>query len=413
MAVKANYIDLLVNIPGFTVSRVQIHELKPEEEAPEQGTWAYITLFRTDQRYQCQCGREFTTYYDWRTRSVRDLPYGPHRYSYLFFAQMRVNCPECGVVTERLPWVGPRVDYTKRLALAVAWSCRETRNLTSIAKQYGLHPRTVKRMDQEALEQELPEPSEAAPRLVGVDEVAIKKHHHYATVVADLEKKTVPYVAEHRTKESLAGFYQALGPEKCEQIAAVALDLWKPYQEATREYCPNAELVYDPFHLLMSYGRDVIDKVRVQEFNRASAHHQAVILGSKYLLLKNREHLDPAKNEPARLAELLRLNRRLAIVYTLKDDLKHLWSYRSETWARKWFAGWYRRAIFSRIKPLKKFARKLKDHLPGLLAHCRYPLHTGFLEGVNNKIKVIKRIAYGFHDLKYFFLKIRGAFHHA
>lgn len=409
MAVKQEYIDILVNIPGFTVSMVQLHEFTEEEGGP----CLYFILFRKERRYQCRCGREFTTYYDCRSRSVRDLPYGPHRQSYLFFTQMRVDCPECGVVTERLDWVSPRVEYTKRLAAAVALSCRETRSLASIAKQFGLHVHTVKQMDKAALEQELPDPSAAAPRLLGVDEVAIKKHHHYATVVEDLEQKTVPYVAEHRTKESLAGFYQALGPDKCARIEAVALDMWKPYQEATREYCPHAVLVYDFFHLVASYGRDVIDKVRVQEYNRAGAEHQAVIMGSKYLLLKNRHNLDPAKNEPARLAELLRVNRHLATVYTLKDDLKELWRYRSEAWAKKWFDGWYRRAMHSRIEPLKKFARKLKDHLPGILSHCRYALHTGFLEGVNNKIKVIKRVAYGFHDLKYFFLKIRGAFHHA
>lgn len=409
MAVKQEYIDILVNIPGFTVSMIQAHEFKEEEGGP----CLFITLFRKERRYRCRCGREFTTSYDCRPRRVRDLSYGPHQQSHLFFTQMRVDCPECGVVTERLDWVSPRVDYTRRLATVVAVSCRETRSLASIAKQFGLHVHTVKQMDKAALEEELPDPSEAAPRLLGVDEVAIKKHHHYATVVEDLEKKTVPYVAENRTTESLAGFYQALGAEKCARIEAVAMDMWPAYQEATREHCPNAELVYDFFHLVMSYGRDVIDKVRVQEYARASAEHQAVIKGSKYLLLKNRENLDPSKNEPARLSELLHVNRKLAIVYTLKDDLKELWRYRSEAWAKKWFAGWYRRAMHSGIEPLKKYARKLKVHLPGILSHCRYPLHTGFLEGVNNKIKVIKRVAYGFHDLSYFFLKIRGAFHHA
>ena len=197
------------------------------------------------------------------------------------------------------------------------------------------------------------------------------------------------------------------------RIEAVAMDLWPAYQEATREYCPHAELVYDFFHLLQAYGRDVIDKVRVQEFNRASAEHQAVIKGTKYLLLKNPENLNPAHNEHARLDELLSLNHNLAIVYTMKDDFKQLWRYRSAAWARKWFEGWFQRAMESAIAPLQNFARKLKNHLPGILSHCRYPIHTGFLEGVNNKIKVIKRVAYGFHDLTYFFLKIRGAFNHA
>ena len=103
-------------------------------------------------------------------------------------------------------------------------------------------------------------------------------------------------------------------------------------------------------------------------------------------------------------------NRRLAAVYVLKDDLKHLWSYRYPGAARRFFDGWYQRATESRIPPLVRFAKNLAKRLPGILAHCRYPLNTSILEGFNNKIKVIKRMAYGFRDHEYFFLKIRAAF---
>ena len=279
-----------------------------------------------------------------------------------------------------------------------------------MAEQYGLHRGTVKEMDKAALEGELPDPSESNPRLMGVDEFSIRRRHHYATVVVDLEGPTVPYVAEGRTKESLSAYYRAIGKEKCDQIEAVAMDMWRAYDESTREHCANAEIVYDPFHIIAAYGRDVIDKVRSQEARKATEKHRDVIKGSRYLLLKNSENLDPARDEPARLSELLKLNKRLYTVYTLKDDLKELWLYRKEYWAKKWFKGWYGRAMRSRIEPLKKFARKLHNHFDGILAHCRYPIHTGFIEGVNNKIKVIKRVAFGFRDMHYFFLKIRGAF---
>jgi len=406
MAVKQEYIDIFVNIPGFSVGMVgTIGE--------EGDKTLMIELKRKESMYQCRCGREFTARYDSRERCVRDLPYGPWKISCLVFWQARVDCPACGVVTEHLDWVGPRVEYTRRLAGGVALCCREARSIKSVAQQFGLHVHTVKKMDKEALERELPDPSEAEPRLLGVDEFSIRKHHHYATTVVDLEKMEVPYVAEHRLKESLAGFYRALGPEKCGRIEAVAMDMWKPYEEATREHCPNAEIVYDPFHLIAAYGRDVIDKVRVQETRKAHGRQLEVIKGSRYLLLKNFSNLAWEKGEPVRLSELLRLNSRLNTVYVLKDDLKQLWRYRRPGWVLKWFEEWRWRAMHSRIEALKQFARKLTDHLPGILAHCKYPIHTGFLEGVNNKIKVIKRVAFGFHDLEYFFLKIRGAFHHA
>ena len=404
MAVKQQYIDDLVNIPGFSVCSVGT--------IGEEGDKALIIeLYRKNNVYKCRCGREFTSRYDSYDRCLRDLSYGEWKTTYIVFFQARINCPECGVVTEHLEWVEPRVDYTKRLAAAVALSCREARSLKSIASDFGLHVHTVKKIDKQALQQLLPDTSEYSPRLIGVDEFSIKKRHHYGTTVVDLQTMEVPYVAEHRTKESLSGFYEAIGPVKCKAIKAVAMDMWKPYKEATRQYCPEANIVYDPFHIISAYGREVIDKTRTQEFKKAEGRQREILKGSRYLLLKNSDNLNIDKGEPARLSELLHLNKRLNTVYILKDDLKHLLQYRRPKWAAKWFKAWYNRAIRSGVGYLKKFARKLKRHLDGILSHCRYRIHTGFLEGVNNKIKVLKRVAYGYHDYEYLFLKIRGAFY--
>src|SRR3990172_7025766 len=205
MAVKQEYIDIIVNIPGFSVGMVGA-----VGEGEERTLM--IDLVRKEEKYQCRCGREFTARYDSRERCVRDLPYGPWKICWLVFWQARVNCPGCQKIrTESLDWVGPRVDYTKRLAGLVSLSCRDARSIKGVAKDYGLHVHTVKRMDQEALQKELPGADKSSPRLIGVDEFSIRKHHHYATTVVDLETMEVPYVAEHRTKESLAGFYQAIG----------------------------------------------------------------------------------------------------------------------------------------------------------------------------------------------------------
>ncbi|GFP31428.1 transposase, partial [Candidatus Hakubella thermalkaliphila] len=151
-----------------------------------------------------------------------------------------------------------------------------------------------------------------------------------------------------------------------------------------------------------------MDKVRVSETKRAQEKYKDLYKGTRYILLSNSENLKDWQQE--KLSELLALNKRLFTVYVLKDDLKRLWHYRSPYYAEKFFWGWYRRAIYSKIEPLKKFARMLKRRLRGILAHCRYPIHTSVLEGINNKIKVIKRVAYGYRDMQYFFLKIRGAF---
>jgi transposase len=155
----------------------------------------------------------------------------------------------------------------------------------------------------------------------------------------------------------------------------------------------------------------VIDRVRVDEANRLRQDPQArhLVKGSRWLLLRNRENVTRAEDQ-VRLEELLAANRALFTCYVLKDDLKALWDYRHSGYALRFWQQWYHRAIRSRIAPLKVFARRLRSYLPGILAHSRWPLGTNLIEGINNRIKVIKRMAYGFRDDQYFFLKIRAAF---
>jgi len=178
-----------------------------------------------------------------------------------------------------------------------------------------------------------------------------------------------------------------------------------------RARCPNARIVWDLFHVAAKYGREVIDRTRVDEANRLrqDPHARKVVKGARWLLLRNKKNVKRAEDR-VRLEELLEANEKLATVYVLKDDLKHLWDYKYPGAARKFWNGWYGRATESGIEPLVKFAKALEQRIEGILAHCRYPLHTSVIEGINNKIKVIKRMAYGFRDDEYSFLRIRAAF---
>ena len=177
-----------------------------------------------------------------------------------------------------------------------------------------------------------------------------------------------------------------------------------------KQHCPNAEVVYDLFHVVAKYGREVIDRVRVDEANRLREDRPArrVVKTSRWLLLRNRDNVPPG--QVVKLDELLAANRALLTVYLLKDDLKRLWGYRHAGWAKRAWLDWKRRALDSGLEPLKVFVRRLEPYLPGLLAHCRWRLGTNLVEGINNRIKVIKRVAYGYRDDAYFFLKIRAAF---
>ena len=181
---------------------------------------------------------------------------------------------------------------------------------------------------------------------------------------------------------------------------------------------PGRPLVYDLFHVVAKYSREVIDRVRVDETNRIATAAgpnrpmvraaRRVIKGTRWLLLKNRGNITRA--ERVRLDELLAANQALFTVYVLKDDLKHLWSYTYSKAALRFWDDWYARAVASRIPALIRFATLLTRFIPGIISHCRYPLNTALVEGINNKIKVLKRMAYGYRDDAYFFLKIRAAF---
>jgi transposase len=177
-----------------------------------------------------------------------------------------------------------------------------------------------------------------------------------------------------------------------------------------RQHCPHAAIVFDLFHVVAKYGREVIDRVRVDRANELRADRPArrIVKSARWLLLKNRTSLRPG--EDVTLDELLAANHALFVVYVLRDALKELWHYRHRGYAFRAWRSWYRKALRSGIEPLRRFARALRPYLPGILAHCRYPLGTNLIEGINNRIKVIKRMAYGFRDDVYFFLKIRAAF---
>jgi len=335
-------------------------------------------------------------------------PYGPYRPSWLCFTQVRVDCPDCGVATEELPFCEPKVTYTKRLAAAVALSCRETRSLTAVAGQNGLHWKTVKEIDKRALKRKLPHPKDAPAKILAVDEFSVKRRHRQATTVIDAEEKAVLWVGKDRREEILEEFFRLFGKENCSGVLACAVEMWDPYEAALRRWCPQMEIVFDPFSTVSVYGLEELDKTRIQEFKNAQDKHKEAYKGTHYILLSNPENLTDWQQE--RLSELLALNKRLFTVCLLNEDLKHLFRDRSPHHAERFFRGWYRRAIYSKIEPLKRFARILKRRLAGILAPCRYPIHTSVLAGINNKIKVIKRVAYGYRDEEYFILKIRGAF---
>jgi transposase len=283
-------------------------------------------------------------------------------------------------------------------------------SILHVAGFYALNWKTVKAIDYRHLERSLGPIDLTGVEVLGMDEFAIQKGHRYATVIVDPRRKQVLWICRGRAREDIRPFFELLGAAGRDRLKAVVIDMNAAYAKEVQAQCPNAKIVYDLFHVVAKYGREVIDRVRVDEANRVRHERPArqIVKRSRWLLLKNRENVAP--DDQVRLDELLAANRQLFTVYVLKDDLKTLWDYRHPGYAMRFWKQWYRRAMRSGIEPLRRFAQNLKPYLSGILAHSQWPLGTNLIEGINNKIKVIKRMAYGYRDDAYFFLKIRAAF---
>lgn len=355
------------------------------------------------------CGASCSAVHDRVERRVTDLPvFGyPAR---LLLPRRRVLCPSCGPRVEALSWLGPNARYTNRLAEYTA-SLLSAMTIQEASGMLGLDWKTVRGIDKGRLQRDFGALDMHGVKLLAMDEFAIHKGHRYATVIIDYETRRVLWIGKGRTRAELRPFFEALSPEQRGQIQAVAMDMNASYELEVQKFCPQAEIVYDLYHVVAKYGREVIGRVRVDEANRVRSDKPArkLIKGSTWLLLRNRENVT-READKLRLEEVLKANAALMTVYVLKDDLKNLWKQADEKQARSLWDSWLERAMESGIQALAKFARRLAPYVEGIVSSCRWKLNTSVLEGINNRIKVIKRIAYGYRDDEYFFLKIKAAF---
>lgn len=353
------------------------------------------------------CGQACLQVHDTVERRVRDSDLLDCRLS-VELPVRRVRCPDCGVRRESIPWLHSSSQMTRRLVRHVE-ELRKVLPVKHVSKLAGLSWNTVKRVDKARLLRELPPVRWSEVRRLVIDEFALRKGHRYATVVADADTRQVLWVGEGRSREALRPFFEQL-EEHAKAIEAVAMDQNSAFDLEMKTHCPQAEVVYDLFHVVAKYGREVIDRVRVDQANalREDKPARRAVKRSRWLLLKNRSNL--TDKQEANLSELMEANQPLATVYVLKEQLKELWSCRSVREAFRLWRRWWRSCQESGLKPLLDFARRLLPYLRGILASAKYPLNTSVLEGMNNRIKVIKRMAYGYRDTQYFFLKIKHAF---
>lgn len=343
--------------------------------------------------------------YDKTARRIRDLSCGDARI-YLEVAVRRVRCKVSGKVKrEKLPWLANNPFYTKRFSYYVGRKCRAM-TVKDVAKELKLDWHAVKALEKEYLREQLRRNPVAAPRAIGIDELSLRKGHTYRIVVSDLERRRpIWYGGEDRSEESMDMFYTWLGLKKAKKIQLAVMDMWKPFTKSAGRNAPGAAILYDKFHVMRHLG-DALDHVRKMEYARLSGKDRSYIKGQKYTLLSNRENLTLDGRKA--LKKLLKANRRLNAAYLLKESFGQLWSYQTEGWARRFFDNWKQALKWQRLKSYEKFTEMIERHWDGIAAYSRpeNKVSLGFVEGLNNKIRVIQRRAYGLRDEEYLRLKI-------
>jgi len=325
---------------------------------------------------------------------------------YLEFEVRRVQCKNCGKVKrERLDFLADNPFYTKRFAYYVGRRCRSA-TIKDIAEELNLDWDTVKTLEKQYMGAQLAKAGRPGPKAIGIDEISIRKGHTYRIVVSDLIRhRPIWFGGEDRSEASMAQFYDWLGKRKAVGIRLAVMDMWKPFRNATAAHAPQAAILFDKFHIMRHLG-EALDKVRKSEYRRLSGKDQRYIKGQKYTLLSHRENLSTEGRR--NLKTLLLANKRLNTAYLLKESFGQLWGYEREGWARRFFENWRSSLKWQRLEPYEKFAAMIDRHWDGIAAYCRpeNKVSLGFVEGLNNKIRVIQRRAYGLRDEEYLRLKV-------
>jgi transposase len=337
-------------------------------------------------------------------RRFRTLPIGS-RVTFVDLAIPRVECRACGVVRQvAIPFAEVRRSYTKAFERYVLELSRSM-TIRDVALHLAVSWDLIKEIQKRDLSRRFAKPKLKHLRRIAIDEIAVAKGHRYLTVVMDLESGAVVFVGDGKGADALKPFWKRLRPSKA-KIEAVAMDMSVAYRGAVSAHLPNAKIVFDHFHVVKLFNEKLSDLRRALYREATEGMHKEVLKGTRWLLLKNPENLDAKKNEKQRLEEALALNKPLATAYYMKDDLRRFWEQPGKWFATTFLDGWIRRAEASGIKILQQMAKTLAAHRSGLLAYYDVEITSGPMEGTNNKIKTMKRQAYGFRDQEFFKLKI-------
>lgn len=337
-------------------------------------------------------------------RKVYAPPFGNRR-TVVFLETPRLQCHDCRCVKTRpLPKVVPGTNHTKSFARMVV-DLRKMMTIQDIARYLGVSQQMVRDIDKRYLKSHFSKPKLKHLKLLAIDEISTRKGYKYVTIVMDLESGAIVFVGQGKGKKALKPFWKRLKASHA-KIEAVATDMSSAYYAAVQKNLPDATLVFDRFHIVKLMNEKLSQLRRDLQREAEEKLHKHVLKGTRWLLLKSPENLNDDYDERERLKQALELNQSLATAYYLKEDLRQIWEQSSSFTASRFLTDWCRRARASGIKLLQTMANTLEGFRTGILAWYSYRISTSPLEGLNNKIKTIKRQAYGYRDQEYFQLKL-------
>ncbi len=336
-------------------------------------------------------------------RRFHSLPIGPRRTA-VVLPIPRVKCRACGLIRQvEVAFADERRRYTRAFERYALELCQRM-TILDVANHLGVSWDVVKDMQKRDLRRRFAKPKLKHLRQIAIDEIGIGRGYQFMTLVLDLEGGAVVFVGDGKGADALKPFWKRLRASRA-KIEAVAIDMSAAYRDAVSTFLPKATIVFDHFHVVTLFNRKLTE-LRRTAYRQATAAHKEVLKGSRWLLLKNPENLDEHRDEKRRLQEALKLNQTLATAYYLKEDLRQFWHQPGKRFATVFLDGWIKRAKASGIRILKTMAKTLTRHREGIVAYYDVPLSSGRMEGTNNKIKTMRRQAYGFRDREFFELKI-------
>ena len=316
---------------------------------------------------------------------------------FLVYAPRRVDCPDCGVRVELMPWAMGKRPLTKAYGWFLAgWAKRLS--WKEVAETFQASWESVFRSVEMAVEWGRAHQDLSGVRAIGIDEIAWRKGHKYLTLVYQIDSccKRLLWIGEARKAKTLLRFFRWFGAQRSQELKYVCSDMWKPYLKVIARKAAQAVHVLDRFHIMAHFSK-ALDEVRAGEVKELKAKgYEPVLTKTRWLLLRRPENL--SDKQESKLAELLQYNLRSVRAYLLKEEFQFFWNYVSPYWAGQFLDKWCAKTMRSKIEPMKKVARMLRGHRTLLLNwfHAKGQLSSGVVEGFNTKVKLTSRKSFGF-----------------